>query len=53
MGAFTAFLDLALGVAGSLLGLVAGGFGIQSIYLVSTIVILAATLIAKRLVAPM
>jgi MFS family permease len=49
MGAFTAFLDLALGVSGPLLGWVASGAGIPSVFLVSTVVVLGATGIAMRL----
>ena len=49
MGAFTAFLDLALGVAGPVLGWVASGAGIPAVFLVSTVIVLAATGIAIRL----
>lgn len=49
MGAFTAFLDLALGVSGPVLGWVASGAGIPAVFLVSTVVVLVATAIAVRL----
>ncbi len=51
MGAYTAFLDLALGVAGPLLGLVASGFGITAVFFVSTIVVACASIVAMRLLA--
>jgi len=49
MGAYTAFLDLALGVANPALGLVARGAGLSGVYLVSTLVVLCAAVIAVRL----
>ena len=49
MGAITAFLDLALGVAAPALGLVADHSGLSSVFLVSTIVTLAAAVVAMRL----
>jgi MFS family permease len=49
MGAFTAFLDLALGVSNPALGLVATHTGIRSVFLVSTLVVLCAAVIAVRL----
>src|SRR6516164_2714914 len=49
MGAYTAFLDLALGVANPALGLVASGAGLGGVYLVSTLVVLCAAAIAVRL----
>jgi MFS family permease len=49
MGAFTAFLDLALGVAGPVLGWVASGAGVPAVFLVSTVLVLGATGIAIRL----
>jgi MFS family permease len=49
MGAFTAFLDLALGVAGPALGLIAGGAGLGAVFLVSTLVVLCALAVAARL----
>ena len=49
MGAYTAFLDLALGLANPALGLVASGAGLGAVYLVSTLVVLCAAAIAARL----
>jgi MFS family permease len=49
MGAFTAFLDLALGVSGPMLGLIASGAGIASVFLVSAMMVLGATVIALHL----
>ena len=49
MGAYTAFLDLALGVANPVLGLVASGAGLAGVYLVSTLVVLCAAGIAVQL----
>jgi MFS family permease len=49
MGAYTAFLDLALGLANPALGLVAIGAGLGGVYLVSTLVVLCAAAIAVRL----
>ena len=49
MGAYTAFLDLALGFANPALGLVASGAGLSGVYLVSTLVVLCAAIIAVRL----
>jgi MFS family permease len=49
MGAFTAFLDLSLGIATPALGLLANHAGLSSVFLVSTFVVLCAALIAARL----
>lgn len=49
MGAFTAFLDLALGISGPALGWVASGAGVPAVFLVSTVVVLGATAIALML----
>ncbi|MBV8814667.1 MAG: arabinose transporter [Verrucomicrobia bacterium] len=49
MGAYTAFLDLALGIANPALGLVASGAGLGAVYLVSTLVVLCAAAIALLL----
>jgi MFS family permease len=49
MGAYTAFLDLALGLANPALGWVAGGAGLSAVFLVSTLVVLGAAAIAVRL----
>jgi MFS family permease len=51
MGAYTAFLDLALGFANPALGLVASGAGLRAVYLVSTLVVLCAAAIAVCLLA--
>jgi MFS family permease len=50
MGAFTAFLDLSLGIASPALGLLATQAGLDSVFLVSTIVVLSAAFIAVRLI---
>jgi predicted MFS family arabinose efflux permease len=49
MGAYTAFLDLSLGVASPALGLIAGGAGLGAVFLASTLVVLCAAAIAMRL----
>jgi MFS family permease len=49
MGAYTAFLDLALGLANPALGLVASGTGLAAVYLVSTLTVLCAVAIALLL----
>jgi len=49
MGAYTAFLDLALGLANPALGLVANWAGLPGVYLVSTLVVVCAAAIAMRL----
>jgi MFS family permease len=49
MGAYTACLDLALGVSGPLLGLLASGAGLSAVFLTSALLVLAATPIALRL----
>ena len=49
MGAFTACLDLALGVAGPALGLVAGGAGLGAVFLAGALVVLGAAVVAVRL----
>src|SRR5947199_4739793 len=46
MAAYTAFLDLALGLSGPLLGLVAGRTGLASVFLVATLVVLSSATIA-------
>ncbi|MFL5440411.1 MAG: arabinose transporter [Myxococcales bacterium] len=48
-GAYTAFLDLALGLGNPALGLVAGHAGVSAVFLVSAIVVLGATIVAIRL----
>ena len=49
MGAFAAFLDLSLGVSSPALGLVASHTGLNSVFLVSTVVVLSAAAIAAHL----
>jgi MFS family permease len=49
MGAYTAFLDLALGVSGPVLGWLASAEGVASVFLASAVVILGAIGIAIRL----
>jgi len=49
MGAYTACLDLALGVSGPALGLIASGAGLGAVFLVSAFVVLCSTGIAMRL----
>ncbi len=49
MGAYTAFLDLAIGLASPALGAVAGAAGLGTVFLVSALVVLGAALIAVRL----
>jgi MFS family permease len=49
MGAYTACLDLALGVASPALGLIAGGAGLGAVFLASTLVVLGAAAVAMRL----
>lgn len=51
MGAYTAFLDLALGIANPLLGLVAAGFGLAEVFLFSALIVLGAAAIAARLLS--
>jgi MFS family permease len=52
MGAYTAFLDLAIGLASPALGAVAGGAGLGTVLLVSTLVVFGAAFIAVRLMRP-
>jgi MFS family permease len=49
MGTYTAFLDLALGIANPVLGLIAGGAGLKTVFLASTFGALAAAIVAIRL----
>jgi predicted MFS family arabinose efflux permease len=49
MGAYTAFLDLALGLANPALGLVASGAGVGAVFLVRPLVVMCAAAIAVRL----
>jgi MFS family permease len=49
MGAYTAFLDVALGFGSPALGLVAGWAGLSSVFLASTLIVLGGAVIALRL----
>jgi MFS family permease len=49
MGAYTAFLDVALGFGSPALGLVAGRAGLSSVFLISALLVLGAMIIALRL----
>jgi hypothetical protein len=51
MGAYTAFLDLALGLANPALGLVASGAGLGAVFLLSMLVVLYAAAIALPLIS--
>jgi MFS family permease len=51
MGAYTAFLDLALGLANPALGLVAGGAGPGTVFLVSALVVTCSAAVAARLLS--
>ncbi|HEY6259305.1 MAG TPA: arabinose transporter [Xanthobacteraceae bacterium] len=52
LGAYTACLDLSLGLASPALGLIAGRASLSGVYLVSALVVLSAAFIAMRLHAP-
>jgi len=52
MGAYTAFLDLTLGLASPALGFVGGVAGIGAVFLTSAVVVLCAAAIAMRLLRP-
>jgi MFS family permease len=49
MGAYTAFLDVALGFGSPLLGLIAGWAGLSAVFLAGGIVVLCGSIIATRL----
>jgi MFS family permease len=51
MGAYTAFLDLALGVANPVLGAVASGVSVRTVFLVSALVVLCSAAVAVQLSA--
>ena len=53
MGAYTACLDLALGISGPVLGLIAGRGGLSTVFLVSAVLVLCAAPIALRLLVPL
>jgi MFS family permease len=52
MGAFSAFLDLALGLGSPALGWVAGRFGLRAVFLVSAIAVFSASAVAMKLLRP-
>jgi MFS family permease len=49
MGAYTAFLDVALGFGSPALGLIAGWAGLSSVFLASTLIVLGGAVVAMRL----
>jgi hypothetical protein len=49
MGAYTAFLDLALGLANPALVLAAGSFGLSSVFLASALAVSCSAAVAARL----
>jgi predicted MFS family arabinose efflux permease len=51
MGAYTVFLDVALGFGSPLLGLIAGWAGLSAVFLASAVVVLCAAGVAARLLA--
>jgi MFS family permease len=51
MGAYTAFLDLALGLANPALGLVAGSAGLGAVFLVSALLVTCSAVVAARLLS--
>jgi hypothetical protein len=52
MGMYTAFLDVALGFGTPALGLIAGRWGLGTVFLASAMAVLAATAFAALLLAP-
>jgi len=52
MGAYTAFLDVALGFGTPALGLIAGGAGLGAVFLVSTLAALGSAAVAITLLRP-
>jgi hypothetical protein len=51
MGAYTVFLDVALGFGSPALGLIAGWVGLSAVFLASMLTVLGAAVIAARLLA--
>ena len=52
MGAYTVFLDVALGFGSPLLGLLAGWAGLGSVFLASALAVLGTAIFALWLLAP-
>jgi len=52
MGAYTVFLDVALGLGSPALGLVAGIVGLESVFLASAVAVLCAAFVAAPLLRP-
>jgi MFS family permease len=50
MGAYTACLDIALGVSGPMLGVIASRAGLGAVFLTSSIIVLSAAPVALRLI---
>jgi hypothetical protein len=50
MGAYTAFLDLSLGLASPALGLVASRVGLSAVFFTSALVVVCSAAIAMRLI---
>jgi predicted MFS family arabinose efflux permease len=51
MGAYTVFLDMALGFGTPILGLIGGWTGLGSVFLASALAVLAASVFAARLIS--
>jgi hypothetical protein len=51
MGAYTVFLDVALGFGSPALGLIAGWAGLGAVFLLTALTVAAASVIAARLLA--
>jgi predicted MFS family arabinose efflux permease len=51
MGAYTVFLDVALGFGSPVLGLIAGWFGLDTTFLASALIALGAATISIRLLS--
>ena len=49
LGSYSAFYDLSLCIANPLLGLVAAGYGLRSVYLASTLIVTSAAIFTGRL----
>lgn len=52
MGAYVAFLDIALGVTTPVVGAIGGSFGIASVYLVGAVAVALSFVVALRLLGP-